>query len=307
VVAPNNAFLYVGTQEGVFLYTIASDGTLTEGNDDTVVYLNASNPTVASLAVDSTNSWLLIASQGSNQLAALAINSSTGIPPSVTPASATLSYAGPVQMSISPANNNVVVALGTGGTNVFGFNASNTSTPWGTEVSIRLHVATSSIDASVAANAVAFDTTSTYILIGETLQSTTQSPTNDLLRLIPVASLNADKADYPVGRGPTAILADLTGAYIYVANSTDNTISGFSISAGALTALADSPYPTAKTSVALLEDNSKSYVLDAGSGTNPDLWVYNFDTVAPGDLDVKTTATTGTTDPSLANAMAVTH
>src|ERR1700744_4994917 len=39
-VSPNDAFVYVGTADGVFLYTINSDGTLTEGNDDTIIYLN---------------------------------------------------------------------------------------------------------------------------------------------------------------------------------------------------------------------------------------------------------------------------
>src|ERR1700682_652861 len=46
VVAPNNAFLYVGTNTGIFLYTIATDGTLTLGNSSTVIYLNQNNPTV---------------------------------------------------------------------------------------------------------------------------------------------------------------------------------------------------------------------------------------------------------------------
>src|ERR1700732_4103696 len=68
VVSPNNAFLYLGTHTGVFLYTIGTDGTLTLGNSSTVIYLNQNNPTVQSMAVDSTNTWLIIASKGSAEL-----------------------------------------------------------------------------------------------------------------------------------------------------------------------------------------------------------------------------------------------
>src|ERR1039458_4407296 len=67
VVAPNNVFLYVGTGTGVFLYTIASDGVLTEGNSNTVAYINASNGALVaqSMVIDSTSSWLLISYQNS--------------------------------------------------------------------------------------------------------------------------------------------------------------------------------------------------------------------------------------------------
>jgi 6-phosphogluconolactonase (cycloisomerase 2 family) len=292
VVAPNNAFLYVGTNLGIFLYTIGTDGTLTEGNSDTIVYEGPSQ--IQSMAVDSTSSWLIIANQNSTELDALPIDATTGVPPSSTPATFTLSAASPQQITLSKANSAVYVALGTGGTQAIGFNAGNTSgKPWGTAVNIALEAKGGSD------NAVAVDPTSAYLYIAEA--------TSNVLRTFTIANLSAKEVDYPTGNGPSAILADPTGAYVYVTNETDNTITGFSASAGALTALGDSPFGTAKGPVAIAEDSTKAYVVDIGFGTNPNMWIYAYDGTTAGTLDVKATTSTGTTDPSLSNALALSH
>jgi 6-phosphogluconolactonase (cycloisomerase 2 family) len=298
VVAPNNAFLYVGTSLGVFLYTIGTDGTLTEGNDNTIVYLGPTFP--ESLAVDSTSSWLFVANNKSTELDALPISPTTGIPTSPTPASVTLTNASPAQVKISPANTTVAVALGSGGANVFPFTAT-TTTPWG-KTGTLIDLGTK----STAANAVAFDNTSTYLFIAESTSNTS----TDILREITLSTLGTTavaETDYPTGKGPSAILPDLSSAYVYVTNQTDNTISAFALSAGALTPLTDSPFATAKGPLAIAEDSTKSYILDVGNGTNPNLWLYKFDTTTSGSLDVGTTISTGTADPALSNAIALTH
>jgi len=292
VVAPNDAFLFVGTDLGVFLYTINSDGTLTEGNTDTIVYQGPTQP--VSMAIDSTSSWLIIANKTSTELDALPLDPTTGVPTTPTPASITLSAASPVQVTMAPANNNVFVALGSGGVNALSFTASNASNPLGKPVGINL------LKGSTAANAVAVDTTSAYLFIGE-------STSGSGLRLISISNLGVDIADYPTGNGPVSILPDASGAYVYVANQTDNTISGFSFSAGALSALSGSPFATAKTPVTLVEDSSKTYIMDAGFGVNPNLWLYSFDSTVLGTLDVGTTTSTASTSPSYAIAIAVTH
>jgi DNA-binding beta-propeller fold protein YncE len=292
VVAPNNAFLFVGTNLGVFLYTINSDGTLTQGNSNTIVYQGPTTP--VSMVVDSTSSWLIIANKNSTELDALPISATTGVPTTPTPESVSLSATTPLQLAIAPANNNIFVAMGVGGTDALSFTASSTSNPMGKPVTISLARSGSS------SNAVAVDTTSAYLFVAE-------SNTTSSLRLIAVSNLAKDVADYPVGNGPVSILADLSGSYVYVANTADATISGFSFSAGALTALANSPFVTERLPMALVEDSSKTYLIDAGFGANPNLWEYTFDTTAPGTLDVTTTTSTASTTPSLANALAVTH
>jgi DNA-binding beta-propeller fold protein YncE len=192
---------------------------------------------------------------------------------------------------MSPANDNVFVALGTGGTEAVGFSASS-GKAWGTAVSISL-LAKGGSD-----NAVTVDPTSTYLYSAE-------AATNKL-RVFTIANLQTE-VDYPTGNGPSGILADPTSAYVYVANNTDNNISGFSQSAGVLTALTGSPFDSAKAPLGLVEDNSKTYVLNIGFGTNPNFYVYSYDATAPGTLDIKSTTSTATVNPSLSNAIAVTH
>ncbi len=139
-VSPNNAFVYVGTATGVFLYNVNSDGTLTEGNNNNVVYLNlvvSGAVVVQSMVVDPTNSWLLVAYQNSTDIDAVQLDPTTGIPTgNYFYATSTFATPNP-QLAISAANATnpqVFVALGTGGTQVFGFNPSPASTanngPW---------------------------------------------------------------------------------------------------------------------------------------------------------------------------------
>ncbi len=293
VVAPNNAFLYVGTTVGVLMYTINAGGTLTQGNNGTVIYTGPSQP--ESLAVDATTSWLLIANKGTTELDALAITALSGLPVTGTPMSAVLDSPTPVQLSIDPANTNVFIALGPGGTDAFAFNAANLAgSPWG---NAPFHIGLA--PKSTTSNAVDVDPSSTYLFIAE-------SPTN-ILRKFAISNLTSQQSSYSVGQAPAAILSDPNGQYVYVTNETDNTITGFSLSAGALTALTDSPFATAKAPIAIAEDSTKSYVVVAGFGNNPNLWVYSYDPTSQGTLDVSTTLSTASSDPSYAIGLALSH
>ena len=66
-------------------------------------------------------------------------------------------------------------------------------------------------------------------------------------------------------------------------------------------------FPTEASPVGLVEDSSKTYLMDVGNGANPNLWLYSFDATSAGALDVGTTKSTASTNPSLANGIAVTH
>ncbi len=307
VVTPNNAFLYVGTSTGIFMYTIGSDGSLTEGNNDTVVYLNQNGYTVASMAVDPTSSWLLVAYQNQTELDAIPISPTTGLPTSDSAFVATLAFGTLApQVAIAPANNNVFVALGSGGTEAIGFTpTATTSSPWGkTGVKIALKAA------STSATSVAVDPTSTYLYITEADISGKNAA--GILRLFAIANLGTELtgSPYPTGVGPSAVLAELSGKYVYVTNATDGTISAYSFSSTtqALTALA-STFPTEKSPVALVEDSSKTYIIDVGNGANPNLWLYSIDaSTNDGTLDVGSTkSTAGSVNPAVANGIAITH
>jgi 6-phosphogluconolactonase len=305
-VSPNNDFVYVGTGTGVFLYTVNSDGTLTEGNNNTIIYLNTglSSPVIRSMVVDPTSSWLIMAYQNSTELDALQVDPTSGLPVTSTAYSPSvpLTYAAPnPELAISSANKQVFAALGTGGTNAFGFNPKSSTSPWGSTVAIPLAAANTSD------NAVAVDPSSTYLFVAEANNSTATSAGK--VRMIATANLGTDLGAYTTGVGPSAVLADLSGAYVYVANQTDGTISGYTITkaSNSLTAMA-ATFPTTASPIALVEDHSKTYVMALGGKGNPNFWLYNFDTTTnDGTLDITSTKSTSTSNPALANGIAVTY
>lgn len=298
-IAPNNAFLYVGTTTGVFLYTIGSDGTLTEGNDDTVLYLNQAGLQVASMVVDATSSWLIMAYQNSTEIDALPISATSGLAGTTIYSTASTFGTLSPQLTISPANNNVFAALGSGGTNAFGFNPSASGSPWGSRVPILLK------KSNTSDTAVAVDPSSTYLYVTEADLSST--PGAGQLRMIAISNLTKDLGDYATGIGPSAVLPDKSGAYVYVANNTDGTLSGYTVNTTAQTLTAFSAtIPTSVAPIALAEDSSKTYIYAVGGGANPNLWLYTFDSADDGTLDIKTTTSTLSTTPSLGNGIAVT-
>jgi hypothetical protein len=302
-VAPNNAFLFVGTDTGVFLYTLNSDGTLTEGNGNQIIYLNSGIGTpIESMVVDQTSSWLLIAYQNSAEIDAVPIDPTSGLQTGAEAQIAKVKFSTPYpQLAISKANTQVFVAMGTGGTEEINFTATSTD-PWSTTGTTIAPLGANNSD-----NAVAVDPTSTYLFIAEANSVATSTGT---VRMIATANLSAakDLDDEPTGVGPSSVLADLSGAYVYVANETDGTVSGYTIETASNTL---SPFsataPSEQSPIALVEDNSKTFILNVGNENTPNLWVYNFDATTAGLLDIKTTTSTGSTTLSPANGIAVTH
>jgi len=74
---------------------------------------------------------------------------------------------------------------------------------------------------------------------------------------------------FPAGAGPRAVAVDISGNYVYVANSTSNTLSGYQTSsAGPLTRLSGSPYATGNTPDAVAADLSDNFVYVANKGSN---------------------------------------
>lgn len=306
-IAPNQSFLYVSTQSGIYLYNIGTGGALTLASTTPIV----TDFAAVSLKVDATNSWLLEAS-GSGYLYAIPISSSTG---KTTGTVKQLPLAGitPRQLTISPDNLYVMVALGGTGTEVIPFSASKTDP---------LPAAASALIAPKgpggAALSVAVDPASQLLLIGEALGASLSSNTG-VLRAFTYASLSGTPVEvqgspYPSGGlTPVSLLPSASGGYIYVANSTvsnsaTGNIAGFLISPSAssysLTSLGGSA-SAGTTPADLAEDSTGSVVLLVNSGGGPDLNVYTFDTATHGKLDSALTFATGT-DPVGARAIAAT-
>ena len=299
-VAPNNAFLYVSTANGIYVYSIASTGQLTLGNTSAPITADQAQ----SMQVDATNSWLVEAVSGAAAVYAIPINPSTGVATSTTEQVGTLPAASVQELAMSPDNTHVFVAMGSGGTAVIPFSSGNAD-PFGVVSTIAVE------NAAGAALSVAVDPSSRLLYIGETV-ATSGSNTGGL-RAFTLSTMKELTGSPFASQGlaPFSILPISTGDYVYVVNrqvsgSSTGVIAGFSVSSTnsvyALTALG-STFQAGTNPEALAEDNTGTFVFAVNFGGNPDLKGYTFDTKNAGYLDAVVSGATGT-DPVQASAIA---
>jgi 6-phosphogluconolactonase (cycloisomerase 2 family) len=312
-VAPNNAFLYVSTATGIYLYSIGTGGVPALASSTPI----ASDTAAYALQVDSTDSWLLEAS-GVGYLYAIPISPTNGtVLATAMEQHVALSSNSPQKMAISPDNKYVFVAMGNAGTAVVPFTAANAD-PLPTTISTVIGVK----GTGGAAVSVAVDPSATPRLfyIGEVAVTSGTSNTGGL-RAFNYSSLSSTLTEVsgsPYASGglaPYSILptpySTSPGAYIYVANrsvsnSTTGNISGFALTSTGTTytltvlttTAAAGTYP-----VSLAQDATGNYVLVVDSGGGPDLEAYTFDATTAGKLDSAFTSSTGT-DPVSAIAIA---
>jgi 6-phosphogluconolactonase len=300
VVTPNNALLYVGAATGVFVYFINSDGSLTTpgtGSQPAGVFAPA-------MAVSPDGQWLIVLDGTTQQLDIFQINSSTGALTSVTSPVAYATTSGvwqPSDIRISPDGTLIFAALGTAGDAVFTFNTTT-------------GVATSSQGLTTGNTAtgdfgLAVSPKTTYLFIA-------RSGTNGGVAVYSIGSGGAltpvTGTPFAAGSGTFSVILDSTGTYVYAANRTDGTISGYTIVPGgttaglSLTQLNGSPYTSGSGVQALGIDSTGKYLLAAAVGGAPDLTMYSFDIPVPGKLDPATSVATGV-DPAGAVAVALTH
>ncbi len=304
-IAPNGRFLYVGTAAGIFLYTIQTSGQLTLANN-----LNAISQDIATtMQVDPSGQWLLEAGPNLKELLAIPINTSTGVPLSTTEQFTLLPAATVQQLTVSPDNAHVFVALGSSGTQDITFAAGQT-TPFGSTFNIP------TINSSGAALSVAVDPSNRLLYIGETAAVSGSSNTgglrvldyNSLVELVgsPFATSGLSPVDIlPLPYGTNK------GNYVYVANrtvsgSSTGLIQGFFIATSGSTFSVTAMGSNAAAGIApvgMVQESKGNYLLVINSGGSPDLQGFNFDSTTAGKLDVGITSATGT-DPVQASGIA---
>ena len=309
-VAPNGQFLYVSTPDGIYLYTIGSNGALTLGNGGTRI----SGDPASTMQVDATNSWLGEAISGTTELFAIAINPSTGELAAANevaqPFKVGLPASTVTQLAISPGDSSscgdcyVFVAMGSGGTEAIHFNPSSAN-PFGSAGTIH------PVNSASGDNAVAVDPTNRLLYVGESdALSGTQSGGLRVFNLSTLTEVTG--SPYATsGLAPYAIAPEMKGNYVYVANravsgSSTGNIAGFAVTTVgttySLTALSTTA-TAGTTPVGLTEDGLENYILVVDSGGSPDLEAYTFDTTTAGKLDSALSSSTGT-DPVQAVAIA---
>ncbi|MBB5328592.1 lactonase family protein [Tunturiibacter gelidoferens] len=303
VVTPNDAFLYIAAQASINLYLINSDGSLSAPSGG--AQQNA--VTAASLAVSPDGQWLIALDSLTQQLDIYQINSSTGALTAQAQSPATYAlHAGagtwqPSMVQVSPDATLIFAALGTGGDVVFSF---NTTTGLAAQVQ-----SLANANPATGDYALAVDPKTAYLYLA-------RSGTNGGVAVYIIGSggtLNSvTGSPFAAGSGTQSVVLDSTGTYVYAANRTEGTISGYTIAAGTtqaaltLTPLSGSPYMSGTVVQSLGIDRTGKYLLAAALGGGPDLTMYSFDITTPGKLDPATSINTDT-DPAAAVAVALTH
>ncbi|MBB5342823.1 lactonase family protein [Tunturibacter empetritectus] len=303
VVTPNNAFLYIAGQASISLYLINANGSLSAPSGGAV----QNGVTAASLAVSPDGQWLIALDSFTQQLDIYQINSTTGALTATAGSPAAYKLhdgAGtwhPSVVKVSPDGTLIFAALGTGGDVVFSL---NTTTGLATQVQ-----SLANVDASTGDYAVAVDPKTAYLYIA-------RSGNSGGIGVYAIGSggvLNpVTGSPFAAGGGTMSVVLDGTGTYVYAANRTDGTISGYTIAAGTtpagltLTPLSGSPYKSGASVQSLGIDRTGKYLFAASVGGSPDLTMYSFDITTPGKLDAATSIATDA-DPAGAVAVALTH
>jgi 6-phosphogluconolactonase (cycloisomerase 2 family) len=310
-IAPNGDFLYVSTSEGIYLYSVSSNGQLSLGNASAPI----SSDQAISMQISPDDSWLLEVASGAPYVYAISINSSTGVLNSRTEQYAVLPASSVQQVAVAPDESYVFVAMGSDGTAIVPFNGANTD-PLG---AVR-RIAT--VNSAGAAISVAVDpvisgqTAPRLFYIGET--AGVSGSNSGALRAFEFSTLTSgtltEISGSPFasqGLAPYSILPLASGNYVYTVNrqvsgSSTGVIAGFTVgstsTAYTLTALG-STFTTGTNPVALAEDSTGNFVFTVDFGGSPDLKGYTFDSTNAGYLDAAISADTGT-DPVEASGIA---
>jgi 6-phosphogluconolactonase len=313
-VTPANTFLYAGTTNGIYAYALNSNGSITVQNNGSAT---AQDVVATQMQVDSTGNYLLASGIGTSTAAQAigiyTINTSTGLLTAVggspialyTGNGSTPAVVTPTGLLITPNNSYVYVSLGSLGVQILTLGA-NGALAAGSPASLLLPISTST---SPSDTGLASDPLSAFLFVSEI---------NTGLRVLSIGTSGTLKevsgSPYAVGTGPTGVLLDTTGSYVYVANKGSNNISAFTLTAasGKLTAITGSPFASGgQLPTALVNDNTKKFVAVInsganGTGGNSDMQVFKFDTTTNGKLDPVSTATTGT-DPNNPQSIAASH
>ena len=313
-VTPANTFLYVGTSNGIYGYSLATNGSISVLNNGTSM---AQDIVPTYMQVDSTGNYLIAAgistSTAAQAIGIYTIDTSTGLVTAVTGSPLPL-YTGsgttptvvtPTGMVITANNSYVYVSLGALGVQVLTLGANGALSTGSSPT----YLPPKSTSTSPADYGLASDPTSAFLFVAEI---------NTGLRVLSIGTngtLNeVSGSPYTVGTGPRGVALDATGSYVYVANFGSNNISAFSLTtaSGKLTAISGSPFSSGgQMPLAFVNDNQKKYIAVINNGSNgstgnSDLQLFGFDATTDGKLDPISTATTGT-DPTNPQAIAATH
>jgi 6-phosphogluconolactonase (cycloisomerase 2 family) len=301
-VTPGNTVLYAGVA-GIGVFGLGLNSSTGVG---TLIDTNALVQDVApsALTVDPSGQFLLVAglANGAAAVGEYVINSDgtlaevTGSPVTITFPSGTDTTNLSIQnIAVAPNSSYVFVTMGQLGVAPLPFNTSGSLAANAVILTPKATGGIANQDLGLAVNS-----SSSALFIGET---------NAGVRVFTIGASSSFKeitgSPFAAGGQPRSITFDGTGDYLYAADASASSISGYTVlSSGTLTALSGSPFSSVGSQpFALSLDQSKKFLLSANLGGSPSLQLFSFDATTAGKLDPGATAT----DASLPAAIASTH
>jgi 6-phosphogluconolactonase (cycloisomerase 2 family) len=279
VVTPANTFVYVASDSAlttgdIYGYSLGSGGQLSIlASGSPLASENAS-----ALEVSADGKYLFSLNSDGLTLEQYTIDTSTGLLTAAANYSVSSATNGgavvPTSLKFAPSNDFLVATYGTGGAEIFSYNATTgalapTSVITPSSTSVGVYGAT--IDAN------------NYLYVAFTngleVFSTTAAGVPTFLK------------SYTVGNGPHQVVVNSASSYLYVANFSDSTISGFTIgTGGTLTAMSGSPFNGPTNVIALGLASNGSNLLASGYNTTNGLQLF---TIGSGGA-ITLAASTGT-------------
>ncbi|MGA8939590.1 MAG: beta-propeller fold lactonase family protein [Acidobacteriaceae bacterium] len=294
-ITPANTFLYAATDSAlttgiIYGYSIGTGGALSILSFNSTTALV--NESVSSMAISPDGQWLFCLDTDGITLEEYSINATTGalkFAATYGITGATTGVITPASVAIAPTGDYVVVALGTGGAETFGF---DTTTGVAT-VSTLIKPANS----ATGIYAVAVDAND-YLYAAGTAGLQVFATTAAGVPTVPGNT-------YTTGTGPRSIAINPDSTFVYVGNQTDGTITAYTIGTNAaLTAVSGSPFTGPTTVSSLGVDSTGAYLVSSGYNSTTGINLYAIGTT--GVLTNKATAATGTS-ALIPTPIAMTH
>jgi 6-phosphogluconolactonase (cycloisomerase 2 family) len=269
-VAPSNNFLYVAsdpgyTSPGVYLYTIATDGSLTAPSGV------SQTDTVGAMAMSADGKYLFTLSSLGQAMTQYSVDSTGTLSKAgaltVSSLSCALATTTPVSASCgigtSPNNDFVVASFGTQGDYVFPYTSSGGITTTGAQP---IAAGTASGDFSVAIDA----SDNAYIA---------QTSTMTVYGLTSTAVNNRGTISYASGSVPRSVTIGPSSKYVFTANQGTGTISSFTTgTTTALSSVSGSPFTGPAHVAALGVDNTGSYLVAVGYDATAGVQLFSIST-----------------------------
>jgi 6-phosphogluconolactonase len=292
VLHPSGKFLYIanpgGGENDISLFTISSQGVLTEVTPRTSVAPLGSQPQL--LAMDPGGKFLYVMNVGSNNISVFSIDSGAG---GLTPVTGSPFFVGlaPQSMLLAPSGNFLYIVSSVGGSQ-----SSGSIEGFSVNAGVLSPLGVTNSD-GVNPSGLAMDPTGTHLYVANKGSNTISIFTIDAsggLKEVSGSPLNN------VNQGPVGMLVDTTGKYLYVANQGSSNISTYSLDAttGFPTAIGDSPFGSEGDPTFLAEDPSGKYLFVGNQppGT-PGLQAFG---ISGGSLNAIFTYSVGNTPSSIA-------